>query len=87
MVVARRSDAPWAMAFRLYLWLGALIVLIREFFRFVFGGGEGSTILLRLPAAEVLGDSPAFAPQVAKILGAGWLTVADVRAALPGGVR
>ncbi|WP_348652611.1 ATP-binding cassette domain-containing protein [Streptomyces sp. WMMC500] len=39
------------------------------------------------PAAEVLGGSPAFAPQVAKILGPDWLTVADVRAALPGGVR
>ncbi|WBB63796.1 energy-coupling factor transporter transmembrane component T [Streptomyces sp. WMMC500] len=49
VVVARRSDAPWAMAFRLYLWLGALILLIRVFFRFVFGGGEGSTILVRLP--------------------------------------
>ncbi len=30
---------------------------------------------------------PAFAPQVAKILGPGWLTVADVRAALPQEVR
>jgi energy-coupling factor transport system ATP-binding protein len=39
------------------------------------------------PAAEVLGGSPAFAPQVAKILGPDWLTVADVRAALPEGAR
>ncbi|MFC4056208.1 ABC transporter ATP-binding protein [Actinomadura syzygii] len=35
------------------------------------------------PAAEVLSGSPAFAPQVSKILGGDWLTVADVRAALP----
>ena len=35
------------------------------------------------PAREILGGSPAFAPQVAKILGPGWLTVAEVRAALP----
>ncbi|WP_439657452.1 ABC transporter ATP-binding protein [Lentzea sp. HUAS TT2] len=35
------------------------------------------------PTAEVLGGSPAFATQVAKILGEPWLTVADVRAALP----
>ncbi|WP_133906981.1 energy-coupling factor transporter transmembrane component T [Actinophytocola oryzae] len=49
VVVARRADAPWAMAFRLYLWLGGVIVVFRVFFRFVFGGGEGETILLRLP--------------------------------------
>ncbi len=34
------------------------------------------------PTAEVLGGSPAFAPQVAKVLGADWLTVEDVRTAL-----
>lgn len=49
VVVARRSDAPWAMAFRLYLYLGGFIVLMRVVFRFIFGGAEGSTILVRLP--------------------------------------
>ncbi len=49
VVVARRSEAPWALAFRLYLYLGAFIVAIRVFFRIVFGGAEGSTIILRLP--------------------------------------
>ncbi|HET6286697.1 MAG TPA: CbiQ family ECF transporter T component [Amycolatopsis sp.] len=49
VVVARRSEAPWALAFRLYLYLGAFIVAIRVFFRVVFGGAEGATILLRLP--------------------------------------
>lgn len=49
VVVARRSEAPWALAFRLYLVLGAWIVAIRVFFRLVFGGAEGSTIILRLP--------------------------------------
>ncbi len=39
------------------------------------------------PTTEVLGGSPAFAPQVSKILGGDWLTVADVRAALPETVR
>ncbi|WP_329100946.1 ATP-binding cassette domain-containing protein [Micromonospora sp. NBC_01699] len=34
------------------------------------------------PTAEVLGGSPAFATQVAKILGPDWLTVAEVDAAL-----
>ncbi len=32
--------------------------------------------------AKVLAESPAFAPQVAKVLGPGWLTVADVEEAL-----
>ena len=42
-----------------------------------------------LPAATVLAESPAFAPQVTKVLGAPWLTVTEVRRALrpvPGGV-
>ncbi|WP_456695840.1 ABC transporter ATP-binding protein [Aeromicrobium sp. P5_D10] len=33
------------------------------------------------PKARVLAESPAFAPQVSKILGSGWLTVAQVEAA------
>jgi energy-coupling factor transport system permease protein len=49
VVVARRTDAPWALAFRLYVWLAALIVTLRVFFRIVFGGAEGSTVILRLP--------------------------------------
>ncbi|WP_211288771.1 energy-coupling factor transporter transmembrane component T [Actinophytocola xinjiangensis] len=49
VVIARRADAPWAMAFRLYLYLGAFIVAMRVLFRFVFGGAEGSTIILALP--------------------------------------
>ena len=34
------------------------------------------------PAASVLGETPAFAPQVQKVLGAGWLTVDQVVEAL-----
>ena len=34
------------------------------------------------PSARVLAESPAFAPQVFKILGDGWLTVDQVAAAL-----
>ncbi|OLF09786.1 cobalt ABC transporter ATP-binding protein [Actinophytocola xinjiangensis] len=34
------------------------------------------------PTAEIIAGSPAFAPQTTKILGAPWLTVDDVRAAL-----
>ncbi|GAA0951952.1 energy-coupling factor transporter transmembrane component T [Nonomuraea longicatena] len=49
VVIARRTEAPWAMAFRVYLVLGAVIITFRVFFRFVFGGAEGSTIILDLP--------------------------------------
>ncbi|TCO54287.1 energy-coupling factor transporter transmembrane component T [Actinocrispum wychmicini] len=49
VVVARRSEAPWAMAFRLYLYLGVMIIVLRVFFRVIFGGAEGTTIILRLP--------------------------------------
>ena len=55
VVVARRPDAPWAMAFRLYLWLALLVVVIRVFFRFVFGGGGGETVLLSLPELALPG--------------------------------
>jgi energy-coupling factor transport system permease protein len=49
VVAARRSDAPWALAFRLYLALGAVIVLMRVVFRVVFGGGQGDHVLFVLP--------------------------------------
>ncbi len=49
VVLARRGDAPWALSFRLYLYLGLLVVVLRVVFRVVFGGGFGSTTLLRLP--------------------------------------
>lgn len=49
VVVRRRSDAPWALAFRMYLLLGAFIVVMRVVFRIIFGGGQGDTILFTLP--------------------------------------
>jgi energy-coupling factor transport system ATP-binding protein len=45
----------------------------------VLAGGE---TVSSGPAAEVLAESPAFAPQTAKILGDGWLTVQQVREAV-----
>jgi energy-coupling factor transport system ATP-binding protein len=45
----------------------------------VLAGGE---VVSAGVTARVLAESPAFAPQVAKILGAGWLTVEQVREAL-----
>lgn len=45
----------------------------------VLADGE---VVSRGPAAKVLTESPAFAPQVAKVLGPPWLTVAQVEGAL-----
>ncbi|WP_109472593.1 CbiQ family ECF transporter T component [Ornithinimicrobium cavernae] len=53
VVVARRGDAPWALAFRLYLYVGAFIVLMRVVFRIVFGGNQGGTILFTLPTVPL----------------------------------
>lgn len=53
VVAARRSDHPWADSFRLYLWLGAAIVVIRVFFRILLAGGQGETVLLDLPAVPL----------------------------------
>jgi energy-coupling factor transport system permease protein len=49
VVANRRGDAPWAFAFRFYLWGGLFLVLSRVVFRVVFGGGETGHVLLRLP--------------------------------------
>ncbi len=49
----------------------------------VLGSGE---VVADGPTADVVRSSPAFAPQVAKVTApSSWLTVADVRAAFPGG--
>lgn len=49
VVLARRPDAPWANAFRLYVLGGLLVVAIRVFFRIVFAGDQGDQVLLALP--------------------------------------
>lgn len=48
-VSLRRTDQPWALSFRLYLWLGVAIVMIRVVFRVVFGGWASGPVLLHLP--------------------------------------
>ncbi len=53
MVTARRTEAPWALAFRLYLWLGLVIVVLRVLFRVLLGGGTGETVLLDLPVVPL----------------------------------
>lgn len=49
VVVMRRTEAPWALSFRFYLYLGLLIIAIRVIFRIIFGGGEGGNVLFTLP--------------------------------------
>ncbi|MBW9214187.1 energy-coupling factor transporter transmembrane protein EcfT [Mumia sp. zg.B53] len=49
MVAARRPVAPWAMSFRLYLWLGAVVVVIRVLFGVLLGGASTGTVVLDLP--------------------------------------
>src|SRR4051794_20780689 len=50
VVAARRSAQPWANTFRLYLWLGVVIVVIRVVFRILLGGADGGRVLLDLPS-------------------------------------
>lgn len=47
-VTARRSEQPWADSFRLYVWIGVVIVIVRVAFRILFGV-EGGLVLVDLP--------------------------------------
>jgi energy-coupling factor transport system permease protein len=47
-VLARRTDAPWALSFRIYLLLGLVVICMRVVFR-VLLGGYGETVLVELP--------------------------------------
>lgn len=52
VVANRRSEAPWARAFKYYLYLALSVVAIRVFFRSVFGGDIDATamhVLFTLP--------------------------------------
>ncbi len=52
VVANRRTEAPWARAFKYYLYLAFTVVAIRVVFRSVFGGDTdpvSMTVLFRLP--------------------------------------
>ena len=72
VVVARRQDAPWARAFRLYLIAGALVVLIRVFFRLILGGGEPGPVLIPLPELALTSGIILFGDVTAAALLAGF---------------
>jgi energy-coupling factor transport system permease protein len=52
VVFARRQDAPWARAFRIYLIVGALVVFIRVFFRILLGGMNQDRSWSRCPSSR-----------------------------------
>lgn len=80
VVVARRSAHAWARAFRLYLLLAAVIVVVRVVLRILVGGVETGTVLLDLPAV----DLPSWAAGI-QLLGP--VTVEGLQAGFYDGLR
>jgi energy-coupling factor transport system permease protein len=80
VVVARRTEAPWALSFRLYVYLALLIITIRVVFRVVFGGVDEGRVLFRLPEIPL----PDVAAGIALL---GPVTQADLLGGLYDGMR
>jgi energy-coupling factor transport system permease protein len=55
VVAAKRGSSPWARAFRLYLVLGAFIVIVRVVLHVLVGYKFGTTRLYDLPSVELPG--------------------------------
>ncbi|HYN30361.1 MAG TPA: CbiQ family ECF transporter T component [Dermatophilaceae bacterium] len=53
VVAARRGSTPWARAFRLYLWLGLFIVLVRVVLHVLVGLKVGTVTVLPLPEVQL----------------------------------
>lgn len=53
VVVARRSDAPWARTLRAYLWLALIVIGIRMVFQVAVGGLRTGTVLFTLPSVQL----------------------------------
>jgi energy-coupling factor transport system permease protein len=49
VVAARRGSSPWARAFRLYLWLGLAIIVLRVVLHVLVGLKVGTVVVLPLP--------------------------------------
>ena len=80
VVTARRSDAPWARSFAVFLKLGMVVITIRVVAQTLFGAAVPGNVLVDLP--EI--DLPAWAAGVT--LG-GPITDAALAAALVDGLR
>ncbi|WP_410595798.1 CbiQ family ECF transporter T component [Amycolatopsis sp. lyj-23] len=68
VVANRRSDAPWALAFRLYVYVGAVIVASRVLFRILLGGEDGGHVLFTLPRIPLAAGLALFGPTTAEAL-------------------
>jgi energy-coupling factor transport system permease protein len=56
VVLARRSEQPWAASFRVYVLVAVVMVVMRVLFRVLLGGGEeGGTVVLVLPEVPLPG--------------------------------
>lgn len=53
VVAARRGSSPWARAFRLYLWLGLAIVVVRLVLHVLVGLKVGTVLVLPLPEVSL----------------------------------
>jgi energy-coupling factor transport system permease protein len=80
VVTARRSEAPWARSFAVFLKLGMVVIMIRVVAQTLFGAAVPGTVLVDLPEVAL----PAWAAGVT--LG-GPITDAALAAALVDGLR
>lgn len=53
MVRLRRGDAPWALSFRLYVYLALAVIVIRIVFRVLFANNFSSVVLINLPTIDL----------------------------------
>ncbi len=53
VVAARRGTSPWARSFRLYVWLGLVVVAMRVVFHVLVGFKYGDHVLVRLPSVPL----------------------------------
>jgi energy-coupling factor transport system permease protein len=57
VVAVRRTEAPWARAFKWYLLVGVVVIAVRVVFRIVLGGepGPGEHVLVTIPQLPLPG--------------------------------
>lgn len=53
VVLSRRTDAPWARAFRWYFYLGGFVIVTRVVLYVLVGAKTGDTVLVRLPTVDM----------------------------------
>lgn len=81
VVIARRADSPWARAFRLYVILAVVIVVVRIFWHVLVGLKWGTITVLPLPGVA-LPDWAAGINLLGTVYLEGWLAAALLGAQL-----